>query len=138
VPTPKQVIWIDLGERDVTTAESDAYVGAVDVASPRVISDSLGKSVQGRDLRYAIVGEPERVTAQGLARIRSAAAQLMDPATRPREARAIAAREPAILWIAGNVHGGEESAPTRRCACCGSWPTGPTARRSRSSARRSS
>ena len=33
----------------------------------------------------------------------------MDPSTSAREARAIAAREPEILWVAGNVHGGEES-----------------------------
>lgn len=26
VPTPRQAIGIDLGERDVTTAESDAYL----------------------------------------------------------------------------------------------------------------
>jgi Zinc carboxypeptidase len=110
VPTPKQVIGIDLGERDVTTAESDAYVAAVDAASPRVISGTLAqKSVQGRDLDYAIVGHPDRVTPNGLARIRASAAQLMDPSTRPRDARAITRRDPAILWIAGNVHGGEES-----------------------------
>ena len=33
----------------------------------------------------------------------------MDPATPAAEAAAIAASRPAILWIAGNVHGGEES-----------------------------
>ena len=33
----------------------------------------------------------------------------MDPDTPPAEAAAIAAADPAILWIAGNVHGGEES-----------------------------
>jgi len=110
VPTPKQVIGIDLGERDVTTAESDAYVQAVDAASPRVISGALAQhSVQGRDLRYAIVGNSDRVTTNGLARIRASAAQLIDPSTPPREARAIAGSDPAILWIAGNVHGGEES-----------------------------
>ena len=109
VPTPKQVIGIDLGERDVTTAESDAYVAAVDAASPRVTAGTAARSVQGRDLRYAIVGNPDRVTPNGLARIRASAAQLMDPSTRPRDARAIAKRDPAILWIAGNVHGGEES-----------------------------
>jgi hypothetical protein len=109
VPTPKQVIGIDLGERDVTTAESDAYLTAVDDASDRVMSGTLARSVQGRDLRYAIVGDRGRVTQGGLARVRASAAQLMDPTTRPREARAIARRDPAILWIAGNVHGGEES-----------------------------
>ncbi len=109
VPTPKQVIGIDLGERDVTTAESDAYVAAVDAASPRVISATLGKSVQGRDLDYAIVGRPDRVTTAGLARIRASAAELMDPGTSPQDASAIAASDPAILWVASNVHGGEES-----------------------------
>ena len=109
VPTPQQVIGINLGDRDVTTAESDAYVAAVDAASPRVVSGSLAKSVQGRDLRYAIVGNPDRMTTSGLARVRASAAQLMDPSTRPRDAAAIARRDPAILWIAGNVHGGEES-----------------------------
>ena len=66
-------------------------------------------SVQGRPLRYAIVGRPERVTSAGLAAVRASAAKLMDPRTSAREAAQIAASDPAILWIAGNVHGGEES-----------------------------
>jgi hypothetical protein len=109
VPTPKQVLGIDIGDRDVTTAESDAYVKAVDDASNRVVSGVAATSVQGRPLRYAIVGKPNRLTTSGLARVRHSAAALMDPSTPPREARAIAARDPEILWIAGNVHGGEES-----------------------------
>jgi hypothetical protein len=109
VPTPKQVIGIDLGDRDVTTAESDAYVQAVDDASDRVVSGTAAKSVQGRALRYAIVGKARRLTTSGLSRVRNATAALMDPSTSAREARRIAAREPEILWIAGNVHGGEES-----------------------------
>jgi hypothetical protein len=109
VPTPKQVLGIDLGERDVTTAESDTYLKAVDDASPRVVSGTAAESVEGRALRYAIVGNADRLTTSGLSRVRSSAATLMDPSTSEREARAIAAREPEILWIAGNVHGGEES-----------------------------
>src|SRR5215208_6067209 len=109
VPAPKQVIGFDLGKRDVTTAQSDAYVGAVDAASDRVVSGELGRSVQGRPLRYAIVGRPERVTDAGLAAVRAATARLMDPDTSAADAAAIAAANPAILWIAGNVHGGEES-----------------------------
>jgi hypothetical protein len=42
----------------VTTAESDAYLLAVDRASARVTSGVLATSVQGRPLRYAIVGSP--------------------------------------------------------------------------------
>jgi hypothetical protein len=109
VPTPKQVIGFDLGKRDVTTAQSDAYVAAVDAASNRVVAGELGRSVQGRPLRYAIVGRPERVTAAGLTGVRAAAATLMDPDTSAAQAAAIAAANPAILWIASNVHGSEES-----------------------------
>ena len=42
VPTPKQVIGIDLGERDVTTAESDAYLAAVDARLPARDRGALG------------------------------------------------------------------------------------------------
>ena len=38
VPTPREVLGIELGERDVTTAESDAYLEAVDRASRRVVT----------------------------------------------------------------------------------------------------
>ena len=67
VPTSQQVLGFPLGERDVTTAESDRYVQAVDAASNRVVSGTLARTVQGRDLRYAIVGHPDRVTDGGLA-----------------------------------------------------------------------
>jgi Zinc carboxypeptidase len=93
----------------VTTAESDGYLLAVDRTSARVTSGVLATSVQGRPLRYAIVGDPANVTAKGLARVRRSAAALTDPATPAREAERIASEDPAILWIAGNVHGGEES-----------------------------
>ena len=75
----------------------------------RHVSGVAATSVQGRPLRYAIVGRPERVTSTGLAAVRASAAKLMDPRTSDREAAQIAASDPAILWIAANVHGGEES-----------------------------
>ena len=110
VPTAKQVIGIDLGERDVTTAESDRYVRAIDAASDRVISGTLEKrSHQNRELVYAIAGEPQNVRSKGLAEVRESAAELMNPSTSSREAEKIARKDPAILWIASNVHGGEES-----------------------------
>ncbi len=109
VPTPKSILGFDLGKKEVTTAQSDAYLGAVDGASDRVVTATLARTVQGRDLRYAIVGHPDRVTDAGLATVRANAAKLMDPDTSPAEAAAIAAADPAILWVAGNVHGTEES-----------------------------
>ena len=104
VPTAQQVIGIGLGDRDVTAEESDRYLLAVDAASPRVASGVAATSVQGRPLRYAIVGRPERVTSAGLAAVRASAAKLMDPRTSARDAAQIAASDPAVLWIAGNVH----------------------------------
>ena len=109
VPSSQQVIGIGLGDRDVTTAESDRYLLAVDAASNRVTSGVAATSNQGRPLRYAIVGEPGTVTPKGLDKVRAAAATLMDPRTSDREAAKIARKDPAILWVAGNVHGGEES-----------------------------
>ena len=101
VPSPQSVVGFDLGDREVTTAESDRYLAAVDRASDRVVTGVAARSVQGRALRYAIVGSPENVTDEGLARIRRDIAELRDPATSRTEAAALAARTPAILWVAG-------------------------------------
>ena len=59
VPTGNEVLGFDLGSQEVTSAEADEYVAAVDAASPRVISGVFGHSVEGRPLTYAIVGKPE-------------------------------------------------------------------------------
>ncbi|MGH3366290.1 MAG: hypothetical protein ACRDOY_03715 [Nocardioidaceae bacterium] len=61
VPTASEAIGMPLGERDVTAAESDDYLQAVSEASPRVVDGVLGRSVEGRPLRYAVVGRPEWV-----------------------------------------------------------------------------
>ncbi|NML18365.1 M14 family zinc carboxypeptidase [Azohydromonas caseinilytica] len=109
VPTPKDVLGFALGTREVTSAESDAYLQAVDRASARVVTGIAGRSVEGRPLRYAIVGRENNVSPMGLHRVRDAVRKLRDPATSAIEAAALAATTPAILWVAGNVHGNEES-----------------------------
>ncbi len=109
VPTAKEVIGINLGDRDVTTAESDMYVSAVADASPMVVDGVLGTSVQGRDLRYAVVGQEQWVSKSALSRIGRDLNRLRDAGTPEAQAQQIIRRMPAILWVAGNVHGGEES-----------------------------
>jgi len=109
VPTPQEVLGIELGERDVTTAESDRFLRVVDAASNRVRGGVVGESVEGRPLRYVAVGRPANLRRERLERIRQAAMQLMDPDTTSFEADYIARRFPAILWVASNVHGNEES-----------------------------
>ena len=108
-PTAQSVLGFGLGSQEVTADEADRYVQAVDAGSARVVSDVLGTSWELRPLRYALVGKPEHVTPAGLAAIRESTRRLRDPATPPAEAARLAAETPAILWLMGNVHGGEES-----------------------------
>jgi hypothetical protein len=109
VPTAHEVLGFDLGTREVSVAESDSYLKAIDDASDRVTSGTAGSSVEGRPLRYAIVGAPEHVTSEGLAGVQTAIEQLRDPETTDEQAEALAASTPAILLVQANVHGGEES-----------------------------
>ena len=76
-------------------------------ASPR--GPSRAQSWEGRELRWAIVGQPRPPRLQDRWSGSSDAAQtLRDPNT-PAGTAQIAERFPAILWVASNVHGGEES-----------------------------
>jgi hypothetical protein len=109
VPSPEAVLGFAIGAQEVTTAQSNEYLAAVDKASKRVITGTAATSVEGLPLRYAIVGGEGNVTAAGLNRIRNAIQQLIDPKTGEQAVKDLAASTPAILWVTGNVHGNEES-----------------------------
>ena len=111
MPELSDVVPAPGGENgEVTTDQAYAYMDAVDQASDRVITGALDQpSQQGRELRWAIVGHGDRLDRKSLNAIAKAAQALRNPKTPPGLARAIAKRFPAILWIASNVHGGEES-----------------------------
>jgi Zinc carboxypeptidase len=109
VPTAKDVIGFQLGRREVTVDQAWAYLDAVDAASDRVSSGTYATSVLGRPLRYAVVGNPENVTPEGLEAIRQNVLRMRDPSTPVDVVAALAATTPAFLYIAGNVHGSEES-----------------------------
>jgi hypothetical protein len=87
-------------DRAASAAQIDAYVRAVARASPVVTTAVAGTSVQGRPLRYAIA------SALPAARLRAAFARLR--ALRAGRARD-AGQAPAVVWIAGTVHGNEKS-----------------------------
>jgi Zinc carboxypeptidase len=87
-------------DRPVSAAQVDAYVRAVARASPVVSTAVAGASVQGRPLRYAVV------SALPAARLRAAVARLS--AVRGGRARS-AGDAPAVVWVAGSVHGNEPS-----------------------------
>ena len=72
-----------------------------------MIVAEAAKSVQGRPIRYAIVGTPEHLA--DLAGIKDGSHVLQDPLDDRRRSGGSAANTPVILWVAANVHGGEES-----------------------------
>ena len=109
VPTAESVLGFALGSQQVTVDQSNTYLAAVDAASDRVISGTAATSVGGQAIRYAIVGTPTRVSPTGLAAAQAAVRTLQDPLATPAAVEAALAAAPAMLWIAANVHGTEES-----------------------------
>ena len=73
------------------------------------MSGTFGTTPQGREMRYALVGNPDRVTPAGLTAVQEAIGKLRDPETSAREAERLARTTPVVLWLMANVHGGEES-----------------------------
>jgi hypothetical protein len=109
VPTVKDVLGFRLGHREASVDEAYEYLDAVDAASDKVITGTFATSVQGRPLRYAMVGLPERLQPDALEQIREALHTIRDPDTPRDEVESLAATTPPFLYIAGNVHGTEES-----------------------------
>jgi hypothetical protein len=113
VPSPEKFFGFPLGkgqQRVVTTQEIRGYVDAVGKASDRVVTGTMAHSVSGQPLPYAIVSGEEHVRRGQLSRIAKRIQELRDPRTLSSgEAARIAADMPAIVWVTGNVHGGEKS-----------------------------
>ncbi|MGI5212197.1 M14 family zinc carboxypeptidase [Plantactinospora sp. CA-290183] len=113
VPSPEAHLGFPLGvgqERVVTDDEIRSYLGAVDGASDRVVTGTLGTSVLGQTLPYAIVSDPAHLRRGELEEIAEEIRALRDPRRlSDRKAAETAARGPAIVYVTGNVHGGEKS-----------------------------
>ncbi|MFC6019420.1 M14 family zinc carboxypeptidase [Plantactinospora solaniradicis] len=113
VPSPETHLGFPLGvgqERVVTDDEIRSYLSAVDGASDRVITGNLGNSVLGQSMPYAIVSDSAHLRRGELAEIAEEIRDLRDPRKlSDRKAAETAAKGPAIVWVTGNVHGGEKS-----------------------------
>jgi hypothetical protein len=108
-PSPQSVLGFPLGSQEVTDQQIVTYLDAIDAGSNAVTTAQAATSVQGRPIKYAIVGTPSNVTPSALATLRADAAALRDPTLPQAQAAAIEQRMPRILWLAANVHGTEES-----------------------------
>ncbi len=115
VRTATDVLGFDFGEQQlaIDTAnginEINEYLETVDADSDRVVTAEAATSVAGTSIRYAIVGHEDRVTPEALEAIRDDLQVLRDPLVTGDALSDALTDTPAVLWVAGNVHGGEES-----------------------------
>ena len=111
VPAAKKVLGYDLGDRIASPGDIVHYLNALAAAQPGHMKVfEYGKTWEGRDLIYAVVGSEANM--RRLPEIRASMARLHDPRkTPPAEAQKLMAGLPAILWLAYGVHGNEISSP---------------------------
>ena len=109
VPTEKQVLGRDAGERISTPEEIVRYMEALAAARPRQMRVfDYGKTWEGRRLIYCVVSSEANI--RRLDEIRAGMQRLADPRKTPdAEAKRIMASMPAVLWLAYGVHGNEIS-----------------------------
>jgi len=110
IPTFRQVLGYDPGERLTSHAGVLRYLDALATASPNLQVFEYGASWEGRKLVYAAVGSEANL--KKLAGIRAAVQQLADPRkTSEAAARKLSAALPAVVWLSAGVHGDEASSP---------------------------
>ena len=110
VPPPAVVLGHRIGDALTTHEALVRYVRVLAGASPRVSAKVYGRTPEGRDLLRVVVSSPANLAR--LDAIAADLARLADPAsTSDAEARTIAERSPAVVWIACGIHGNEVAGP---------------------------
>ena len=118
VPTFKQVLGYDPGERIASHAEIMKYFDALERAKPGQIKIfEYARSWEGKKLIYAAVGSEANIAR--LTQLGERMRRLADPrVTGDSEARQIISDLPAFTWLPsrpGQCPPGEESAPATPC-----------------------
>ncbi len=109
IPTVKDVLGFEAGERITTPSDILRYVEALQAAAPdRVTITEYARSWQHRPLIYVVISSPENIA--NLDTIKANMQRLGNPAETTRaEADAIIADQPAVTWLSYAVHGNEIS-----------------------------
>ncbi|UPK76822.1 hypothetical protein MU582_09330 [Nocardioidaceae bacterium SCSIO 66511] len=110
VPSPKESLGFELGDHPATVRQLYRYMNVIDRNSDKVVTGTAGHTSRGTALKYALLSTSGNVKPAALKRISRDAAKLRDPNLPKGQAKAIAKRMPAILWLTGNVHGNEPAA----------------------------
>lgn len=109
VPSPREVLGYDIGERITSYADMRRYLDALVGSSDRVRLATYGTTYEGRDLLCLSISSPHNLGA--LDSIKARLRKLADPRllSSPEEADAICRETPIVTWLAHNVHGNELS-----------------------------
>ncbi|MFQ5652529.1 MAG: M14 family metallopeptidase [bacterium] len=108
IPTLKQVVGHDWGEKITSHSEMLAYVAALTASSPKIEKIEYGETWEGRKLLYLIVASEDNLGR--LSEIKAGLQKLADPRTTTRaEAESLIASLPSVVWLAYAVHGNEIS-----------------------------
>jgi len=111
IPTEKQVLGYEPGDRISSHANLLKYLEALAAAAPaRMKVFDYGKTWEGRRLVYAVIGSETSLGRLG--DIKVSMKRLADPRrTTEAEAKQIMNGLPALIWLAYGVHGNEISSP---------------------------
>lgn len=108
LPSADTVLGRPLDTAPLSADDADRYLLALDAASPRIVTGTTGRSVRGRPLRYALVGDPRDLTSARRAAL-SRALGAVRAGRGGAGAVERAARGPAVVWIGAGVHANEPS-----------------------------
>lgn len=107
IPTWRSFSGYALGSQKASAAEMDSYVEAVAAISPRVITEPVGLSMQGRELRIMVVSHPDNI--KNLGSLERTWRALRDRPTTAEAGAQTATTNPAFVVMLPNVHGNEPS-----------------------------
>ena len=109
IPTPESVTGHATGQRPVRYHMLVSYLNQLTQASDRVLLSTYGTTHEGRKLYYLTV--TSAANHQKLMQISATNAKLADPRklTDNDDIEQIIAQQPAVAWMAYNIHGDELS-----------------------------
>ncbi|RZF94548.1 peptidase M14 [Pseudoalteromonas sp. CO302Y] len=109
IPTFKQILGYDVGERITNYNDMRRYLSALEKAAPnRIKVFKYANSWEGRELVYAVVGTAEHISS--LETLSNNTQALADPRiTSEKEAKSLIKNLPTSVWLQYAVHGNEIS-----------------------------
>ena len=104
VPSPKEYLGFEIGEHHVSHDLLVSYLRALSISSPRVISQEIGTTYEGRPLIFLIITSPDN--HKNLDKIKERQILLTDPS----KSSSLPFKEmPLVMWFGYSVHGNEAS-----------------------------